>query len=205
MDLSRAYCVGVYSALCKTSPLISNSSHSSDSPSLVSFTELIFSFMLSLLFIDNTKKKKRKEVDVCLSNYSAQGFWSPTPDCILSTEKEIRCERIFSFYFIFGQYQRVLKSWLNSFSFQILYKGFMMSKDWTLNGSQLTLTLNSAEVWKIGPVSRLKTGSSCLLHAICSVACTLRIAGCSKAGRIYKELIVEIMKEHKKRLFSPVL
>lgn len=189
--LACILCGCVYSALCKSSPFTSNSSHSSDSLSLVSFTELIFSFMLSLLFIDNTKKKK-EEVDVWLSNYSAQGFWSG----LYTQHRKIRCERIFSFYFIFGQYLRVLKSWLNSFSFQILYKGFMMSKDWTLNGSQLTLTLNSAEVWKIGPVSRLKTGSSCLLHAICSVACTLRIASCSKAGRIYKELIVEIMKEH---------
>lgn len=186
-------CGCVYSALCKSSPLTSDSSHSTDSLSLVSFTELIFSFMPSLLFIDNTKKKKKSG---CMPQQLLHTRILESNAGLYTQHRKIRCERIFSFYFIFGQYQRVLKSWLNSFSFQILYKGFMMSKDWTLNGSQLTLTLNSAEVWKIGPVSRLKTGSSCLLHAICSVACTLRIASCSKAGRIYKELIVEIMKEH---------
>lgn len=194
--LACILCGCVYSALCKSSPLTSDSSHSTDSLSLVSFTELIFSFMPSLLFIDNTKKKKKKKKKWMYASAITPHKDSGVHAGLYTQHRKIRCERIFSFYFIFGQYLRVLKSWLNSFSFQILYKGFMMSKDWTLNGSQLTLTLNSAEVWKIGPVSRLKTGSSCLLHAICSVACTLRIASCSKAGRIYKELIVEIMKEH---------
>lgn len=75
----------------------------------------------------------------------------------------------------------------------------MMLKDWTLNGSQLTLTLNSAEVWKIGPSSRLKRAPRVrfMQYVVWTAHCTLQNA--AHLAIISIELIAQIMKQHLKK------